>query len=130
MLDQAIFTNQGTKTFDPFAFWAEERLTVPTKFLERDQTFVINGIELSLHGDIGPNGSRGSAVNLNKIGIKSVLGHSHSPCIEKGVCQVGTSSYLRLEYNQGPSSWLQTHCIVYPNGKRTLINIVDGEWKG
>ena len=46
-----------------------------------------------------------------------------------GVYQVGTSSRLKLEYNSGPSSWLHTHCCIYPNGKRTLITIIDGQWR-
>ena len=130
LLEKATLETCGAQTLDPFAFWAEDKLKTPTKFLKRDETYVVNGIELSLHGDMGPNGARGSAVNLNKIGIKSIIGHSHTPCIEKGVVQVGTSSYLRLEYILGPSSWLQSHCVVYPDGKRVLLHIIEGEWRG
>jgi hypothetical protein len=132
MLEEAGFGTAGAYTFDPFAFWAERNIDpkCQTKFLGRDESFVVNGIELSLHGDLGPNGSRGSAVNLNKIGIRSIIGHTHAPCIEKGVVQVGTSSYLRLEYTSGPSSWLQTHGLVYQNGKRALVNVIEGEWRG
>jgi hypothetical protein len=130
MLEEAVFTTHGAETFDPFAFWAAKNLKWPTKFLRRDETFVAKGVELGIHGDLGPNGSRGSAVSLNKIGIRSMIGHSHSPCIEKGCFQVGTSTVLRLEYNPGPSSWLNTHGIVYPNGKRQLINVIEGEWRG
>jgi hypothetical protein len=130
MLDGATFGPEGAKTFDPVAFWASSRLTVPTKFLDRDESYTIHGIELSIHGDIGLNGARGSAVGLNKIGIRTIIGHAHGPCIEKGVVQIGTSTYLRLEYNPGPSGWLNTHCLVYPNGKRVLVNVLDGEWRG
>ncbi len=132
MLEEAGFGTAGAYTFDTFAYWAERNIDpkCKTKFLGRDESFVVNGIELSLHGDLGPNGSRGSAVNLNKIGIRSIIGHTHAPCIEKGVVQVGTSSHLKLEYTSGPSSWLNTHAVVYPNGKRALINIIEGEWRG
>jgi hypothetical protein len=130
MLKEADFGSAGAYTVDPFAFWCDGKLTTNCKFLSRDETFTSNGVELSIHGDLGPNGSRGSAVNLNKIGIRSIIGHSHSPCIEKGVFQVGTSTPLRLEYTSGPSSWLNTHCILYPNGKRQLINVIEGEWRG
>ena len=130
MLENAKFGTSGAGTIDPFAFWAESKLTSDTKFLGRDETFTLNDLELSLHGDLGPNGSKGSAINLNKIGVKSIIGHSHTPCIEKGVYQVGTSTGLKLEYTAGPSSWLNTHALVYPNGKRALINIVDGDWRG
>ena len=65
-------------------------------------------------------------VRNNKTGQVSLSGNS--PQINKGVYQVGTSSKLKLEYTHGPSSWLNTHCIIYANGKRTLINIIGGEW--
>lgn len=29
----------------------------------------------------------------------------------------------------GASSWLNTHCLLYANGKRSLINVIDGEWR-
>ena len=97
--------------------------------LGRDATFSLQGIELSMHGDVGPAGVRGSAMNLRRIGVKSVIGHSHSPCISEGCYQVGTSTSLRLEYNSGPSAWLNTHCLLYANGKRQLISIIDGKWR-
>ncbi len=94
-----------------------------------DNGFNIKGIELSLHGDTGPSGARGSITNLSKIGERSVIGHSHSPGIQGGCWQTGTSSVLRLEYNRGPSSWMHTHCVVYPNGKRQLISVIGGKWR-
>lgn len=37
---------------------------------------------------------------------------------------------LVLEYNRGsPSGWMNTHCVIYLNGKRALINIIDGRWR-
>ncbi len=90
---------------------------------------MVAGVELGMHGDRGPNGSRGSIKNLRRIGVKSIIGHSHTPGIEEGCYQVGTSTVLNLEYANGPSSWLNTHCLLYPNGKRTLVNIIDGKWR-
>ena len=75
-----------------------------------------------MHGDRGPNGARGSAKNLRRIGIKSVIGHSHSPQISEGCYQVGTSSRLKLEYNEGPSGWLNTHCVIHADGKRQFVD--------
>jgi hypothetical protein len=92
-------------------------------------SFSLHDIELSMHGDRGPNGSRGSLNNLAKIGEKSVIGHSHTPGIQSGCWQVGTSSIMNLEYAKGPSSWLHTHCIIHKNGKRQLITIINGKWK-
>lgn len=116
---------------DIFAYWMREHvansaLRGPVTVLNRDESYTVKGIELGMHGDIGPNGSRGSRMNLRRIGVKSIIGHSHSPGIEEGCYQVGTSSILRPGYNRGPSSWLQTHCVVYASGKRTLVTIVGG----
>jgi hypothetical protein len=58
-----------------------------------------------------------------------VIGHSHQPGIDEGAYQVGTSTGLRLEYNQGPSAWLNAHCVVYASGKRSLLFVIDGEWR-
>lgn len=130
LLDDAKFTSSGVSHFDPFAFWAEQHVKSSTKFLKRDEPCNVAGVELSLHGDRGPNGSRGSAINLNKIGVKTVIGHGHSPRIEKGCVSVGVSTGMKLEYTSGPSSWLNTHCVVYPNGKRQLLTVLDGTWRG
>jgi hypothetical protein len=98
-------------------------------FVDSRQGYRIHDIDVSLHGDIGTNGSRGSRQQYTKIGCDVIVGHSHSPGITLNSWQVGTSSELELEYNAGPSSWLNTHCVVYPNGKRSLINIIDGKWR-
>jgi len=82
-----------------------------------------------MHGDIGPNGARGSIKNIAKIGERSVVGHSHVCSILMGTFQVGTSSKLQLEYNHGPSSWMHAHCVVHKNGKRQMIFIMDGDWR-
>jgi hypothetical protein len=91
--------------------------------------FSLHGINLSMHGDIGPNGARGSIKNIAKIGERSVVGHSHVCSILMGTFQVGTSSKLQLEYNHGPSSWMHAHCVVHKNGKRQMIFIIDGDWR-
>lgn len=99
-------------------------------FLRRNQTLFIKDHALHYHGDIGPNGARGSIRGFNRIGVRSVIGHSHSPGRDKGVCQVGLSARYDLEYATGsPSSWMHTACIIYPNGQKTLINSIDGKWR-
>lgn len=130
MVRSAQMRDNGASWADPFHYWFDK--LYPTHkiiLLNRDDAFTIKGIELSMHGDKGPNGARGSLMNLSKIGVKSIIGHSHSPGIREGSYQTGTSSYLRLEYNSGPSSWMHTHCAVYPNGKRSLISIINGTWR-
>jgi hypothetical protein len=100
------------------------------RILEDDESFTIAGIELSMHGDRGPNGARGSIGNHKRLGVRCVIGHSHSPGIKEGAYQVGTSTNLRLEYTTGPSSWLNCHCVINADGKRQLYIIVDSDWRG
>lgn len=120
----------GNDVPHPFTYWVNRlKANAPIRCLERDESFVLGGVELSLHGDKGPNGTRGTRNNLKRIGVKTVIGHSHSPGIEEGCYQTGTSTPLRLDYNQGPSSWLHCHCVVYANGKRSLLPIIDGKWR-
>lgn len=121
----------GTTTPEPFAYWGRHmaRSHTSIKFLARDESLSIGGVELGMHGDKGPNGARGSIKNLRRIGVKSIIGHTHSPGIDEGCYQVGTSTARKLEYTSGPSGWLNTHAIVYANGKRSLINVIDGEWR-
>ena len=82
------------------------------EFAKRDEEYLISGIDVSYHGDRGGNGSRGSAAQFARAKHNLVIGHSHSPKIEKGVFQVGTST-SRLEYSVGLTSWANTHCIIH-----------------
>ncbi len=86
-------------------------------------------IELGAHGDKGANGARGSLLAMENAYGNSVSGHSHTPEILRGAWQVGTTSLLKLEYVKGPSSWMHTSCLVYPNGSRQLINAINGLWR-
>lgn len=114
---------------DPFKLYCEGRTKKNIKFVGRGDRFDLLGIWLGSHGDVGNNGSRGSREQFSILPSKSIIGHSHSPGIEKGCYQVGTSSNLRLEYNTGASSWHHCHCIVHNNGKRQLIFINRGKFR-
>lgn len=131
MVERTTMGPGGTEYPSPFVYWARARLPAP-QFLVLDgsQSYQIKGIELSMHGNRGPNGARGSRKNLRRIGVKSMIAHGHGPGIEEGCTQVGTSTWLSLEYTgNGPSNWLQTHGVIYSNGKRSLYNIIDGDWR-
>lgn len=99
-----------------------------TQFLARKQSVKVHGIEMGDHGDEGANGSRGTPKEKGIVySGKSITGHSHSPEISVyGNYVNGTSTYLSLNYTKdsGSSSWLNTHTIVYPNGKLTHIHIM------
>ncbi len=99
------------------------------RWLERDEDFKVAGIELGAHGDKGADGGRGSLKAMEEGYGNSVSGHAHKPEILRGAWQVGTLSKMKLGYNVGMSSWLHTSCLVYPNGMRQMINVVDGRWR-
>jgi len=100
------------------------------KFLKTEEDYKIEGIQCGAHGHQGPNGSRGNVANMEIAYGNSVTGHSHSPEILRGAWQVGTSSYLKLEYNSGgASSWLHSSCLIWPGGTRQLINSINGKWR-
>jgi len=131
MCEGSSMGEAGARMIDPFAYWGMAKLKSRKQavFLKRDESMLIKGIEVGYHGDRGPNGARGSRKSFSHIGVKTVVGHSHSPGITGGTYQTGTSSYLALEYNSGPSGWLHTHVVIYANGKRSLISIINGKWR-
>ena len=98
-------------------------------FLDRDESYKIADIECGNHGDKGLNGAKGSVNSAENAYGKCVIGHFHTPEINRGVFVVGTSTFMNLGYNIGPSSWLNTACIIYPNGQRQLINFFEGKYK-
>lgn len=119
----------GAEYPSPFAYWVEQEKIPRVHCLSADESFSLKDIEMGMHGHQGPNGARGSIRNIRRVGVKSIIGHSHSPGIDEGCMQIGTSSRLRLEYNGGPSSWLHAHAIVHADGKRQLVIMVDGRYR-
>ena len=119
----------GAEYEDPFRYWVEKlKGTANIKALKMDESFVIGDSECGLHGDKGPNGARGTLKNMARLGTKVNTGHLHGPGIEEGGYGVGTSTPRKLEYTQGPGSWLNTHCAIYANKKRSLITIIGDRW--
>lgn len=97
------------------------------RFLKQDESFKMAGVELGQHGHVGNGGARGSIAGLELAYGDIIFGHTHSPeILRKAVC-VGTSTSLRLTYNRGGSSWLNTFCLLYKDGSRQLINVINGK---
>lgn len=129
MLQQTRFISTGSDTPKAFKYWLSKYLDEKrVRILDRDDSLELCNVEHGLHGDLGTNGSRGSVLNLSKIGVKATIGHSHTPAVRDGVFCVGHSTG-GMEYAKGPSSWLTSHCILYSNGKRTLVHSLKGRWK-
>ena len=115
--------------------WACREMGAPgaAVFLQPDQSWQVEGIECGLHGDKGPNGSRGSARSIAKTGSKSTIGHSHSAGIFEGCWQTGvtagTLDDLDMGYNSGPSSWSRALVATYRGGKRTMLIMRGLQWR-
>lgn len=114
-----------------YAFKTIGGLKAPFKFLKADEQFLTcnRKIENGMHGHLGPSGKFGSPAELSKMGRKANTAHTHSTGIWNGLYVAGTSSKLRWDYAKGPSSWTNSHIVTYPNGKRTIITIYDGQWR-
>lgn len=96
--------------------------------LGRNASYRVKNWELGQHGDIGSNGSRGSLLQFRKLNTKIIVGHYHSPGRKDGALAVGTSTRLRVGYNNGASSWLQSHVIIHQDGKAQHINFINNEY--
>lgn len=96
-------------------------------FLDRSSSYKIGDVECGSHGDLGLNGSKPSLATLEKVYGDCVIGHAHTAAIHRGVFRVGTMCKLDMGYNRGPTSWTHTSCLVYENGQRQLINVIDGK---
>jgi hypothetical protein len=106
------------------------KLAPGVRFLKIDESFRLNGVELGMHGHLGPNGARGSLRNLSQIGTRFITGHVHSPGIWQGGYAVGIACLYRMGYNLGPSGWLHTHSLLHENGRRQMIHIIGEYFRG
>ncbi len=128
VMQTARRTAGGVAYDDPFILYARQFAKSNVFYLEQGRSKVIYQVEYGFHGDIGPNGARGSTRNLSTIGVKVTKGHSHVAEIVDGCYSVGKSTGP-LEYEQGgPTSHTQSHVVQYANGKRAVLTIVRGQY--
>lgn len=99
-------------------------LPLNIRFTQQDESLRVYGIELATHGHLGANGSKGSPNQFNSLNLKMITGHTHSPKLMENGMVVGTSTYLKLGYTHGASSWLNAHGILYSNGKYGLLTLL------
>jgi hypothetical protein len=99
------------------------------RWLRRDDSFVVEGVEYGFHLDEGNNGgpasNRAHAASHGKAGG----GHVHSPQILWGIFRSGTMARKRQGYNSGPSSWEHSLEVCWPGGMRQLVHIIDGSYR-
>jgi len=69
-------------------------------------------------------------VRNDETGQVSLTGNCHTPEILRSAWRVGTLSILNPDYTKGaPSSWFHCNAVLYPNGMRQLINIINNGYK-
>lgn len=115
------------ENYDPFYLYAKDKMKVKAKWLDRNTPHLIDGIEQGQHGDVGANGSRGSARGMAKTPDRMTIGHSHSARICQGVYQAGTSAG-RMEYERGLSDHSISHVVQYKGGKRAILDFINGRF--
>jgi len=128
---KALASERGEE-HNAFAGYCEthHRITrIGVTFLKSEDRLTVLGYELSAHGDRGINGSRGTLLGYSKLGSRYIIGHSHTPGIRDGCMQVGVTARLDHGYNARPSSWLNTHALIYANGTATLIHVISGQYR-
>lgn len=112
--------------------WAMDRIGALRDnlcFLDEDESFLIKDIENGMHGDRGPNGARGTAGNMARLGRRVNRGHEHSAGIFEGTYTAGLTGKNDQIYNVGPSSWSPSHIVTYANGKRAIYTMWGGKWR-
>jgi hypothetical protein len=127
----AIYNNEDVNAFQLYfnEFCNNPVVKNKTKFLGREESYFIHDILVSSHGDKGLNGSRFSPSQSKKFPHPMIVGHAHSICVEQNLYVAGTCTG-KLDYAAGSASgWVNSHVIIYPNGKRTHINIIHNHWK-
>lgn len=129
--------DEGNKDFNILEWALKETANCPKQiqFLGLDEGYVIctehsGGIECGLHGDMGPDGARGTTGNLTKLGRAVTKGHDHKATIWGPVYSTGCcASSQSTPYAKGPSSWSVTHCVAYDNGCRALVTMWADRWR-
>lgn len=128
VLKYASLQANGEITNGVLPYEIEKEFGGAVKCLSEDDSYKINGVELAMHGHKGASGSRGGVTQFKKLNTKMVVAHSHTPQREDGCMYVGTITKLRMGYNKGLSSWVNSNVIVHKNGKMQNLFIFNGEY--
>ena len=123
MADEPVAQEKGV-----LSYIVENAFGNKVKTLGLDDSYRVLGWELGMHGHIGANGSRGSANQFKLMNTKTITGHTHQPIKLDGHMSVGTMTHLRVGYNKGLSSWMQTNILIYPDGKAQHLHFVNGKY--
>jgi hypothetical protein len=127
---------QGDVSFNVLEYalrTAQGGLPQGLRFLAEDESFVIckssaGGIECGLHGDLGPNGSRGTTRSLTKLGRPANKAHDHTATIRWPVFSAGACS-LDFPYMKGPHAHSVSHIVTFANGARQIATLWNGKFR-
>lgn len=126
--------DEGDKGFSVLKY-ALDKAGAPkgVRFLAEDESYIIckryaGGIECGLHGDLGPNGSRGSTRNLQKLGRAINKAHDHTAAIRDKVYSAGACS-LNFVYMKGPTAHSVSHVVTFENATRQILTFWDGKFR-
>lgn len=131
LVTEKVRFKQGLSNMDSLEYGLfNEGLNDSFIFLQRKDKVSIHGQEISNHGDFGANGAKssGRTTGLAFTSGNVITGHSHSAEIGiYGNYVNGTMTHLSMPYtnDSGTSSWLHTHTLIYPNGKRSHIHLIE-----
>ena len=92
-------------------------------WLKRNEDLWLAGIQHSCHFDLGPNGAKAGPDNLEATYGYATGGHVHSPYTLRGIMAVGTSSLLRMGYNDGPSGWLHSSIVTHASQSKNCVGL-------
>lgn len=98
-------------------------------WLDANDDYFVQGVNIAVHGHTGLNGSKGSPKQFHKIYENAMTDHTHTPGIFKEIFTCGHLSKKRHGYNQGPSTWIAANGVIYKYGQKQLRLIIDGEWR-
>jgi len=119
----------------PLLEWAlrEAGMAGDVRFLREDESFVIckghgGGVECGLHGDLGPNGARGSTRNLAKLGRAVNKNHDHIAAIRDLVYSGGAAA-LDFPYMLGPSAHSISDVVTFENATRQIVTMYANKWR-
>jgi hypothetical protein len=103
------------------------------RFLGEDESYVIcknvdGGIECGLHGDLGPNGARGSTQTLAKLGRRVNKAHDHKATWRGGTLSAGACS-LSFAYMKGPHAHSVSHIVTFKNSARQIVTMWQGKFR-
>lgn len=129
----AAIAGTDTRALVVYATASAKLRKMGVEWMDYDNDFIIKGIDVSNHGHVAGNGTRGSLRAFSNLPRRTITGHSHTPGIDKGAWAVGGMPE-RMGYERGYSSHDCSHVIIYEeSGKRSMIDIVNGrcclDWK-